>query len=949
MSEASQLPSEPLNETPIETPIEPLAIPNPSLVVLVGVTGSGKSTFARRHFLPTQVLSSDFCRGLVADDENDQSATADAFDVLNFIAARRLTAGRLTVVDATNVQRTSRARLVELARAHDVLPVAIVLDVPESVCVARNADRPDRAFGAHVVRRQHGELRRSLRGLAREGFRRVHVLRSEAEIAAATIEYTPLLNDRRELTGPFDVIGDVHGCRDELEALLTRLGYQLRRDDEGRAVGGTHSEGRRVIFLGDLVDRGPDTPGVLRLAMGMVAAGEAFAVPGNHENKLVRALRGRQVRIGHGLAESLAQLGRETPEFRTEVERFCDGLVSHLVLDGGRLVVAHAGLKEAYQGRASGRVRSFALYGDTTGESDEYGLPVRYPWARDYRGKAMVLYGHTPVPEPRWENNTLCLDTGCVFGGRLTALRYPERELVSVPAAREYFEPRRPLAEDPAEHPAEQPAERPAEGPATRPEEAPASVGDGAVDPPAVGASGTGAATLIIDTGASGDGTTGPTARPDTLHVNDVLGRRFVETRHGGRVRIEEQNALAALEVMSRFAVDPRWLVYLPPTMSPPPTTTLPGLLEHPVEAFEAYRADGVEDLLCEQKHMGSRAVVVVCRDAATARGRFGAPDGVTGAVYTRTGRPFLAPDLTEALLARLRAAMTTSGLWDELAAGWAVFDGEIMPWSAKAHALIRRQYAATGAAARAVLPVAVDALARAVGRGVDVADLLERTRGRAANADAFTAAYQPYCWPVDGLAGLRFAPFMLLAAGGAPPTSHAGPAAGVGAHAGDGQTATTYLDRDNLWHLAVADRLAAADPDLLATTARIRVDPADPESVAAGTRWWEELTAAGGEGMVVKPFAGLARGKRGLALAGVKVRGREYLRIIYGGDYTEAVHLDRLRERGLGRKRSLAFREYALGLEALERTAAGEPLWRVHECVFAVLALESEPVDPRL
>lgn len=191
----------------------------------------------------------------------------------------------------------------------------------------------------------------------------------------------------------------MHGCLGELESLLGRLGYAIERDGEGRGVGGAHPEGRQVIFVGDLVDRGPDSPGVLRLALGMVAAGHAFAVPGNHENKLVRALQGRNVQITHGLAETLAQLALETEEFRGLVREFCEGLISHYVLDGGRLVVAHAGLKEAYHGRASGRVRSFAMYGDTTGETDEYGLPVRYPWAEDYRGAATVLYGHTPVPE----------------------------------------------------------------------------------------------------------------------------------------------------------------------------------------------------------------------------------------------------------------------------------------------------------------------------------------------------------------------------------------------------------------------------------------------------------------------------------------------------------------------------------------------------------------------
>ncbi|HEY2701634.1 MAG TPA: AAA family ATPase, partial [Pseudonocardiaceae bacterium] len=357
-----------------------LTVPELSLVVLIGASGSGKTVFGRTHFAPTEVISSDFCRGLVSGDENDQSASAAAFDVLHYIAGKRLALGKLTVVDATNVQPDVRKQLVALARDHDVLPVAIVLDLPEKLSIERNATRPDRDFGAYVVRRQRDLLRRSLRSLHKEGFRHVHVLKSQDEVDAVTITRTRLYNDLRHETGPFDVIGDVHGCRAELETLLGELGYLVRRD------GARHPEGRRAVFVGDLVDRGPDTPGVLRLVMGMVADGTAFCVSGNHEAKLLRALRGRNVQVTHGLAESLAQLAEETEEFRADVERFVDGLVSHYVLDGGKLVACHAGLLEAYHGRASSRVRQFALYGETTGETDEFGLPVRYPWANDYRG-----------------------------------------------------------------------------------------------------------------------------------------------------------------------------------------------------------------------------------------------------------------------------------------------------------------------------------------------------------------------------------------------------------------------------------------------------------------------------------------------------------------------------------------------------------------------------------
>lgn len=850
-----------------------LGVPRLSLVVLVGVSGSGKTSFARKHFGPFEVISSDFCRGLVADDENDQGATKDAFEVLEFIVAKRLAAGRLTVVDATNVQPDARRKLVELARSQDVLPVAIVLDVPERVCVARNAERSDRTFGPAVVRRQRDQLRRSMRGLAREGFRKVHVLDGVVQVEAATIVRERLLTDFRDLTGPFDIIGDVHGCRDELESLLTALAYRISRDDHHRPVDAVHPDGRTAVFVGDLIDRGPDSPGVLRLVMGMAMAGHARVVPGNHENKLVKALRGRQVQVSHGLAETLAQLAEEPPEFRKEVEAFCDALVSHLVLDGGRLVVAHAGLKESYQGRASARVRSFALYGDTTGETDEFGLPVRLPWADDYRGRAMVVYGHTPTPDVQWINNTICVDTGCVFGGKLTALRYPEKEIVEVAAKREWYPPARPF--------------------------------------------------LIPQDSV--------TVRPDDdLSIDDVLGRRAVQTRFHGRISVREENAAGALEVMSRFALDPHRLLYLPPTMAPTATSARADLLEHPDEAFASYRSDGVSALICQEKHMGSRAVVLVCRDEAVARERFRCRDGETGVIHTRTGRSFFGQDLTEQVLARLRQAVTVNGTWDELDAQWLLLDAELMPWSAKAEDLLRHQYAPVGAAARSALPAAVDQLELAGGRGLDVRDLIDRTRSRRANADHYTAAYRRYVWPTDGLEGLRLAPFQVLASG-------------------SGTSGSTYYTSGHGWHLGLIDRLVQAAPDLLQGTRRLLVDGSDPESTATGVRWWEELTAAGGEGMVVKPLANLTQVGRSLAQPGIKVRGREYLRIIYGPDYTEPANLARLRDRNVAHKRSMALREYALGLEALDRVAAGAPLFSVHEAVFAVLALESEPIDPRL
>lgn len=848
-----------------------IKIPELCLVVLVGTSGSGKSTFARKHFKPTEIVSSDFCRGVVSDDENDQSATSDAFELLHYILNKRLALGKLCVVDATNVQSEARKPLVQVARENHVLPVAIVLDVPESVCQERNKLREDRDFGPHVIRRQRQQLRQSIRGLEREGFRYVHVLSSVEAIEAAQFERTKLWTNKKDEHGPFDIIGDIHGCYDELYALLDQLGY---REDGTNGGAMAHPAGRRAIFLGDLVDRGPKTPQVLKLVMSMVRSGNAFCVPGNHDTKLMRKLKGRDVRITHGLKESLEQLEQEPEEFRQDVTAFIDSLVSHYVMDDGKLVVAHAGMNQRLQGRSSPKVRDFALYGETTGETDEYGLPVRYNWAQDYRGEAMVVYGHTPVAEPEWINRTICIDTGCVFGGKLTALRYPERELVSVPATHVYYEPVKPLHPDPASL------------------------------PPAFEMN-----------------------REDILDIEDVSGKRHILTVLHGRVVVKEENATAALEVMSRFALDPKWLIYLPPTMSPTETTTRDGLLEHPHEAFTYFRSRGVGSVVCEEKHMGSRAIVIVARDLESAQKKFGRYQTSIGACFTRTGRKFFNDESIERdFLEYVREALTRANYWDELGTTWIALDCEIMPWSAKAQELIRRQYAAVAAASKAALDDVVNALSSAERNGIDTKALTERFAHKQDLCSKYRQSYRNYCWEVESLKDVKLAPFHILAT-----------------------EKTVHTSKNHLWHMQTLSNLAHASDGMIIATRHNLVDLSDKSAIDEATVWWEEHTAGGGEGMVIKPLDFVALGQKGLIQPAVKCRGREYLRIIYGPEYTMEENLNRLRSRGLGAKRSLALREFALGIEALERFVREEPLYRVHECVFAVLALESEPVDPRL
>lgn len=856
-----------------------IKVPELSLVVLIGVSGSGKSSFAKKHFKKTEILSSDECRALVSDDENKQTATNDAFDVLFYIAGKRLKNGLLTVIDATNVQKEARKSLINLAREYHCLPVAIVLDMPEELCEERNQNRPDRNFGGHVIRQQRSQLKKSIRWLKEEGFKQVYVLQSQAEVdAVADIQREKLYNDKKQEKGPFDIIGDVHGCLDELCDLLEKLGYQITRGVENAPHFGFHVTApgaRKVIFLGDLVDRGPDSPNVLRLVMSMVNAGIAYCVPGNHDMKLHKWLAGKNVQINHGLETTVQQLETETEAFKQTIKDFLYGLISHYVFDEGKLVVAHAGLKEEMQGRGSRAVREFCMYGETTGEIDEFGLPVRYNWAKEYRGKAMVVYGHTPVPQAEWLNKTIDIDTGCVFGGHLTALRYPEQELVSVNAKMVYCPPVRP-----------------------------------------------------IDWVKLQEQRSSQQEYDDVLNIEDVTGKRIIQTRLRHNLTIREENSIAALEIMSRFAVNPKWLIYLPPTMSPCATSELPGYLEHPAQALNYYKKRGIEKVVCEEKHMGSRAVLVICKDEAAATRRFGVQQEGIGICYTRTGRNFFTDDATEKqFIGRVNQCLTNTGFWEKFDTDWVCLDAELMPWSAKAQTLLKDQYASVGAAATGALPIVERALQMAFDRGVtDILPVLEKFAAKNAAIDKYVSAYQNYCWPVNSIDDYKLAPFHILATEG-----------------------KVHTGETHVWHMENIAEICKGDDQLLVATPYKVVDLNDESSYNEAIEWWLDLTGKGGEGMVVKPFDFVVHDSEGLMQPAVKCRGSEYLRIIYGPEYDAPENIARLKNRALSRKQSLALREFALGIEALERFVRREPLRRIHESVFGILALESEEVDPRL
>ncbi len=852
-----------------------IEIPEFCLVALVGGTSSGKSSFAHKHFKPTEVLSSDFFRGMVCDDENNQNISGDAFDLLYYAANKRLDNMKLTVIDATNIQQSARKQVIDLAREQNVHAAAIVLNLPEEVMQERNKARPERNFPERVIRQHCRDVKRSIKGLKHEGFRFVYVINSLEQLENTEIVRTKLWNDKKELHGPFDIIGDIHGCCDELELLLDKLGY---KNTDGIYA---HPDGRIVAFLGDFCDRGNRNADVLRLVMNMVKSGNAIAVPGNHDVKLLKYLRGKSIAMTHGIDKTIAEIEMQGDAFKNEVAEFIDSLISHYVLDDGKLVIAHAGLKQEYIGRGSARVREFCLYGETTGETDSYGLPVRLDWAADYRGRAAVVYGHIAGKEIKSQNNTFCIDTGCVFGGKLTAYRYPEKEFAEVQALRQYYEPVKPLEE-------------------------------------------------AADTNMG-----------DMLTVGDFNRKLHIETELMPSIDIHENNAAAALEIMSRFAADPHWLIYLPPTMSPCETSQLDSYLEHPLQAFEYYRSRGIKNVVCEKKHMGSRAVIVLCKSSETANRRFGITDDTRGIIYTRTGRRFFDDDTTEiALLDRLDDVLTQTGFWNDFNTDWVCLDAELMPWSEKAQGLIRSQYAPTGNAGAGSLSAAVKVLEKACqrknqafdvdkvtsGQNVDLQEVLKAYQTKQNDIERYRKAYREYCWTVKSIDDYRIAPFHILAVEG-----------------------KVFSQEKHIWHMEnIRKYITGIDP-IYMETPYICINTEDEQSVQTGVDWWLSLTGNGGEGMVVKPETYTAKQGFKLLQPAVKCRGREYLRIIYGAEYLEPEHLKRLKVRSLNRKRILALKEFSLGMESLTRFVHGEPLYRVHECTFGVLAFESEPVDPRL
>lgn len=414
-----------------------ILLPHNALIVLVGPAGCGKSTFAAKHFRPTEVVSSDAFREMISDDATNQDVSADAFDLFYRLIHARLKHDRLTVADATNLTKERRAELRGIATTAGRPCYALVVETTLEQSLTQNAQRA-RRVPEHVIASHWKRYEESLLSIFDEGFAGVLPVNADSVIQIGT---TP----NRTAPG-WDVIGDVHGCLNELLDLLHALGYQLVYDDVGR-TGFRHPEGRRLAFVGDLTDRGPFNLGVLRVAKFLLDDGHVI-VRGNHDHKLLRALKGNKITVGNGLAGTLKELEAVTQETRTGFQQLLEQLpyYARLGISGElgefrEIVVAHAGLQLDSVGRVGRAVESHCIYGEV--EGFENGIPIRgHRWRTAWAqaGDKHCVFGHTPVDDVDFREHSVNIDTGCVFGGRLTALRFPEYFTISVPALQRYAE-----------------------------------------------------------------------------------------------------------------------------------------------------------------------------------------------------------------------------------------------------------------------------------------------------------------------------------------------------------------------------------------------------------------------------------------------------------------------------------------------------------------------------
>ncbi|MGI2326726.1 polynucleotide kinase-phosphatase [Planococcus sp. YIM B11945] len=861
-----------------------IGLPHTGIVLLIGPSNSGKSTFLKQlieeqAILPSEIISSDDFRVLVSDQEfiewrnrpQDEAAglmdeyqeiSKEAFAMMDSVIEARCRLNKIVLVDATHLRSDDRKKYVLMAEKNHVPIHAIVFDVAERTLLDRD-DARDNPRGKRRIKQQYQIFRNEKRFIKKEGFASVYTFKEKEGIEIFR-QLNPIEID---LGQGIDVIGDIHGCYSEMIELLEKLGYQENRD--GFYV---HPEGRKFVSVGDVMSRGPASIKTMAFFYKHVQQHLALMIDSNHGWKIARWLDGRQVVLSHGDEKVEAEFsaygkeaGKEELELlKQQLKTFLMDAPSHYVFKKNGvpvMVCAHAGIRDKFIGKQSEAISDFCRYGDSGG-FDENGKPIRKDWTVSHQSSLLIVWGHDPKPKPLLINNTINIDQGAVFGGELTAYRYPEREFVAVKAKEDY---------------------------------------SGAADNP------------LKDWEKN---------RLNPPNLAKFLSGYSVLTEELGEVKVPQELVQPAMDAVSHFTVPIEQLVYIPPTMSPPPKpSALDGYLEHPQEAIDYYRSQGIHTMIAEKKHMGSRAILFLFKNKSAAEQHTGTSS--LGVIYSRTGKRFFDKETEEKLLLQLNKELNGMNYFEEHGTDYVLLDAEIMPWNLKAKELIANQYAHVAENALVDRTLLREKLSGSVQTNEGLQQWLDEYEQKLENAHVFQDVFQKYCWNVDSTDAIQIAPFHVLA-----------------------HSSGSFFDKPHTWHMEMNRHLASHSDLFVKTEFKIISDETSENDVI---EWWRNMTEDGHEGIIIKPEAYIAKNKGKLLQPAIKVRGRKYLSIIYGMDYLEERNLERLKNRNTGKKQKLALREFALGLEGLIRFTNGETIERVHECSLGTLAMESDAVDPRL
>jgi polynucleotide kinase-phosphatase len=861
-----------------------IILPYAGIVLLVGPSNSGKSTLLRdlienKKIMPSEVISSDEFRVLVSDiefidwrdrpkDEADglfdeyQNISKEAFSMMDSVIEARCRLNKLTFVDATHLQPDDRKKYIALAKRSYVPIVAIVLDIPQDVLLERDKER-DNPRGNRRIKQQYQVFKREKRFIKKEGYKATYFINESKNIELIR-RINPIEID---VQNGIDIIGDIHGCYEEMILVLEKLGYQVNED--GLYI---HLDGRKFISIGDVMSRGPQSLKTMLFFLKHVKHDLAYMIDSNHGWKIARWLDGKNVTLNHGdekveeefMAYEKEVSSERAEEIKTALKEFLLQAPSHYVFTKNgvhTLVCTHAGIKDEYIGKQSHDISDFCRYGDTDGLDDK-GKPVRKDWFVHHKTSILIVWGHDPKPQPLLINNTINIDQGAVFGGQLTAFRYPEREFVSVKALEDYS--------DSMDSPLKKWEEK-------------------RLAPPNIG---------------------------------KFINGYSVLTKELGEIQIHQDRVKPAIDTISHFTLPIEQLLYIPPTMSPTPTPSLlVDFLEHPKEAIDYYRSQGIQTLVAEKKHMGSRAILFLCKDKVAGKKYVGAE--TLGFIYTRSGRRFFDVPTEHKLVLNINNDLHRYGYFDKYNTDFIMLDAEIMPWNLKAKELISSQYAHVSENAILDRRKLKKRLESSVENNEELKVWLEEYRQKLENANTFKEVFQKYCWDILDDHQIQIAPFHVLA------------------HSNE-----TFFNKPHIWHMKMNREFAEISSLFVETEFKMISDDASEDEVI---KWWEDMTNEGHEGIVIKPEFFISKNKGKLLQPAIKVRGRKYLHIIYGMDYLLPKNLERLKKRNTGKKQKLALTEFALGVEGIKRFVTGESLERVHECVLATMAIGSDPVDPRL